>query len=91
MIVCCRLAIRPAGRLWDQNADAKRPALIANLGAAVTLRDAYLDVFRCRDPATCSCCNLIFIAFGSMPSITLHCFQRLVGSRSMSSQSLLLF
>lgn len=42
LIDCCRGFMGAAGKLWDQD----KPALIAKLGAAVGLRDAYLDAYR---------------------------------------------
>ena len=42
LITCCRSFLGAAGKLWDQD----NPALIAKLGAAVGLRDAYLDAYR---------------------------------------------
>jgi hypothetical protein len=43
LISCCRAHICAAGKLWDQD----RPVLVAKLGAAVELRGAYVDAFRC--------------------------------------------
>lgn len=42
LIECCRGHLGAAGKLWDQD----KPALIANLGAAVDLRGAYIDAYR---------------------------------------------
>lgn len=46
LIGCCRGFLSAAGKLWDQD----KPSLIANLTAAVHLRDAYVEAYRCRTP-----------------------------------------